>query len=214
MIDEDKIRDAVDVVHKARIAYENMQMMNVQRDPVKAIKQSQDYAIAQAKYFAANSELEKIIKNGSKAPMTQPERDAMPDCDKPEFKYGRARPTLTSVMPRCADGQEVVTALCEICGTIKAFTGAASEFPDSGYWTECRACQSWTMFYLVRGGHIRRKYSGDTGKHYEARTLAPDQTARIERLEAALRDCIAGLGSQPGYLSALAIKQARAALEE
>jgi hypothetical protein len=88
------------------------------------------------------------------------------DSLKPEFKYGQARPTLTSVMPYCANGQDVVIALCEICGTIKGFTFRNSEFPDSGYWTECRACQSWTMFYRVQDAKISRRYLGDTEKHY------------------------------------------------
>lgn len=80
-----------------------------------------------------------------------------------DFKFGRARATLTSIMPYCHNGEKVVTALCEICGTIKGFTlGDNAGFPDSGYWTECRACQSWTMFYRLDGhGYIKRKHVGE-----------------------------------------------------
>lgn len=75
-----------------------------------------------------------------------------------DFKFGRARATLTSIMPYCKNGEKVVTGLCEICGTIKGFTlGDGPGFPDSGYWTECRSCQSWTMFYRIHDGHIVRK---------------------------------------------------------
>lgn len=90
---------------------------------------------------------------------------APPHDHRPDFKFGRARATLTSVMPYCHDRQKAITALCEICGTLKAFTygtinGSHSEFPKSGLWTECRACQSWTMFYRVHDGHIQREHVG------------------------------------------------------
>lgn len=86
-----------------------------------------------------------------------------------EFKFGRARATLTSIMPYCANNHPVVLGICEICGTVKGFTFQNSVFPDSGYYTECRACQSWTMFYKIGLAKIERNYTGNTERFYERR---------------------------------------------
>lgn len=74
-----------------------------------------------------------------------------------DFKFGRARAKLSSISPYCHNGVKVVQALCEICGSVQGFTlGDNCGFPDTGYWTECRACQSWTTFYRIHEGHIVR----------------------------------------------------------
>jgi len=73
--------------------------------------------------------------------------------------YLQGRPTLTSVTPICKPHQKVEMAICETCGTMKGFTfpeQGSSGFPESGYWTECRACAAWRMFYRVHAGHIVR----------------------------------------------------------
>ena len=61
-----------------------------------------------------------------------------------------ARPLLTSNKPDVSNGAPNLLALCDSCGTVKAFNITKTcEWPDTGNWTECRACGQYRMFYRL-----------------------------------------------------------------
>jgi hypothetical protein len=73
-----------------------------------------------------------------------------------------ARPKLTSVSPSTIHGAPVTLAFCEKCATVQVFNNAyANSFPDSGYWTECRACQEWTFFFRIEHGRVVHIKNGE-----------------------------------------------------
>lgn len=74
----------------------------------------------------------------------------------------RERHFLSSVHPDCHNGILKVLAFCEKCGTVQVFDSSErSRFPDSGLWTECRACAKWRHFYRLHDGRvINTSFSG------------------------------------------------------
>jgi Fe2+ or Zn2+ uptake regulation protein len=68
------------------------------------------------------------------------------------------RPLLTSIRRDCRNGASVTLAICEKCGTVKAFHCTdLDKFPDTGYWIECRACDEWTFFFRFSRGRVINK---------------------------------------------------------
>lgn len=79
----------------------------------------------------------------------------------------QARPFLSSVRPTVMNGSRVTQAMCEMCGTIRGFHSTPKcRFPDSGMWTECRACGEYRFFFrIVRGKVVNeRKWEWVNGK--------------------------------------------------
>lgn len=71
-----------------------------------------------------------------------------------------ARPTLSSVRPSTIHGAPVTLGFCEKCGTVRVFN-CSHDVPDSGYWTECRACQEWTYFFRIEHGRVVHLKNGE-----------------------------------------------------
>jgi hypothetical protein len=62
----------------------------------------------------------------------------------------RKHPKLTSVYPDLRDGKVVRLAACAVCGSVQVFRDEERDrFPDTGLWTECRACGEWQYFYAL-----------------------------------------------------------------
>jgi hypothetical protein len=78
-----------------------------------------------------------------------------------------ARPLLTSIRPDLRNGAPVILIFCEACGTIKIYNATElNPFPDTGYWTECRACWQWRFFYRIQDSRVASQKKGSYGAHH------------------------------------------------